>query len=806
MSENVSNLMKSAIRQLLKSPSFTCVAVLALALGIGANTAIFSIVHGVLLCPLPFPEQDRLLFIGEWSEQVPNMSVSYPNFLDWRARQTTFTAIGASRNQGFDYIGAREAERVAGALASHDLFLALGVATIRGRLYSAAEDNPGADRTVLISERAWKRLFAGRESIMGEKIRLSDDFYTVIGVMSDAFQYPSRTTDFWVPLGLYADKFRERGSHPGLYCIARLKPGVSYEAGVADMKSIAQQLAEEYSASNARQSVAVQTLTDRVFGRLQTPLYVLLGAAGFVLLIACANVANLQLARAHARGREFAVRAALGASRGRIIRQLLLESLLLGALGCAAGVIVGIWALDALRSFLPPDIPRISEVTLNTPVLAFAIGASLLTSIVFGLVPALHAAKQDLRDALAQGGRSGGVASGKRWRATLIVGEFALTCVLLVGAGLLLRTLANLYHTSPGYSIDRILTVEWILPDAYDDAANRAPLVERAVARLSALPGAKSVAILYPMPLDGGGSQNSYHVEGTPAPEPGRWRTAEYFRASGNAFSTLEIPLIAGRTFGPQDTLTSPKVVIIDTVFVEKNFAGQKPLGKRIALGGRSPAKESDWREIVGVVAHIQNYGLGQITREQTYVPHLQVSSSDLAFAIRTEQSAAALATSLRATLREIAPELPVRDVQTMEELFTSNISTQRLSVLLLGTFAGLALVLAAVGLYGVLTYNVGQRTREIGVRIALGATPASVVTLILRQGFKLAAFGLALGLAASLAVTQLLKSVLFKTSPFDPISFAAVAIVLSAIGALACWLPARRATRVDPMCALRAE
>jgi predicted permease len=798
--------MNSALRQLLKSPGFTCIAVLALALGIGANTAIFSIVHGVLLRPLPFPHQDRLLFVGEWSEQVPNMSVSYPNFLDWRARQTTFTAIGAARNQGFDYLDAREAERVAGALASHDLFLALGVAPIRGRLFSADEDQPGADRTALISERAWKRLFAGRDSILGENIQLSGEFYTVVGVMPDVFQYPSSVTDVWVPLGLYAEKFQERGSHPGLYCVARLKDSVSYEAGVSHLKTIAQQLAMEYPASNARQSVAVQTFTEQAFGRVQTPLYILLGAAGFVLLIACANVANLQLARAHARTREFAVRSALGAGRGRIIRQLLGESVFLGALGCVAGILVGFWALDALRSFLSPNIPRMAEVTLNAPVLAFAIGTSLLTSIVFGLVPAVHVAKQDLREALAQGERAGGATSGNRWRATLIVGEFALTCVLLVGAGLLLQTLARLYRTSPGYSVERTLTVEWILPDAYDDTVNRTPLVERATSRLSALPGVKSVAVIYPLPLYRGGSQNSYYVEGTPVPEPGRWGVTEYFRASGNAFSTLQIPLLAGRTFGPQDTPTSPKVVIVDTVFAEKNFKGRNPIGQRIAHGGLLPTKDSDWREIIGVVGHIQNYGLGRTTREQNYVPHQQVSSSDVAFAIRTEQPPTALAASLRTAMREIAPQLPIRNVQTMDDLFTSSISTQRLSVVLLGTFAALALLLAAVGLYGVLNYTVSQRTREIGVRMALGATQISVVALILRHGLKLALLGLGIGLAASLGLTQVLKHLLFETSPLDPITFAAVALVLTAIGVLACWIPVRRATAVHPSTALRAE
>ncbi len=800
--------LRYALRSLAKSPGFTFVAVLALALGIGANTAIFSVVYGVVLRALPFPEQEKLLYIGEWSEQVPSMSVSYPNFVDWRARQKSFTAIGVVRFQGFNYVGASDTERITGAMASHDLFQALGVAPIRGRLYSADEDKPGVERTVLLGEAVWKRVFGGRESILGEKIQLSGNFFTVVGIMPAAFQYPSRANELWVPLGVFADQYQERGSHPGLYGVARLKPGVSYESGVADMKAIAAQLAQEYPNSNARQSVSIQPLTDRAFGSVRPALFILLGAAGFVLLIACANVANLQLARAHARAREFAVRAALGASRGRVIRQLLVESLLLGGLGCAVGIVFGIWGLDALRSILPSNIPRIAEVSLNGYVLAFAVAASLLTSVVFGLVPALHAVKSDLRETLAQGTR-GGTASGNNWRAALIIGEFALTCVLLVGAGLMMRTLSNLYRADPGYSTARTLTASWVLPGtAFAQATARAPVIGRALTRLAAIPGVKSVALVNPLPLSGNGNQNSYYVEGSPLPERGRQPSVETFQASGNLFATLQIPLLAGRTFDDRDTPTAPKVAIVDQMFVEKNLKGQDPIGKRFVYGGRPPTKDTDWIQIVGVVAHIQNYGLASssFTREQSYTPHTQSVPTSMTFALRTEQTPSALAPSLRAAMREVAPELPIFAVQTMDELFTSSIATQRLTVLLLGTFAGLALLLAALGLYGVLAYNVGQRTREIGVRMALGATQRSVVNLILLHGLKLAAFGLLIGLAFSFGLTGLLKSVLFNVSAFDPLSFLVVAATLSVIGTLACWLPARRATKISPIEALRSE
>jgi putative ABC transport system permease protein len=796
-----------AFRPLAKSPGFTLVAILALALGIGANTAIFSVVHGVVLRSLPLPEQERLLYIGEWSEQVPQMSVSYPNFVDWRARQKAFTAIGAARFQGFNYVGKGEAERITGSMASHDLFQALGVAPIRGRLYGANEDKPGVERAVLLSERIWKRTFGGRDTIVGEKIQLGDEFYTVVGVMPASFQYPSPTVEVWVPLGLFADQYTDRGSHPGIYCVARLKPGVSYEAGVADMKAIAQQLAEEHRDSNAHQSVSIQPLTQLAYGSVQTPLYILLGAAGFVLLIACANVANLQLARAHARSREFAVRAALGASRGRIIRQLLAESVLLGGLGCVFGVLLGVWGLDGLRSILPSNVPRINEVSLNGAVLGFAIAASLITSVVFGLVPALHAAKQDLRETLSQGTRVGGAASGNNWRAALIIGEFALTCVLLVGAGLMIRTLANLYRADPGYSVERTLTFNWTIPDtAYKKPEQRVSMLKLALERLAATPGVKSVGFISPLPLTGGGNQNSYYVEGTPVPELGRQPTTEYFQTSGSVFTTLQIPLRSGRVFGPADTLTSPKVAVVDTMFVEKNFHGQDPIGKRFTYGSRPPKKDSDWITIIGVVAHIQNYGLGQDTREQTYVPYSQRGSGAVTFTVRTEQTPSAITASIRSVMHEFAPDLPVYGVRTMEEFFTTSISTQRLTVFLLGTFAALALLLATLGLYGVLAYNVGQRTREIGVRMALGATQSSVVALILRHGLKFAALGLVIGLLAAIGLSRLLKTVLYEVSPFDLTSFGAVAIVLTMIGVFACWLPARRATKIDPVAALRAE
>ena len=798
--------LRLALRQLLKSPGFTVVAVLALALGIGANAAIFSVVHGVLLRPLPFPEQERLVFLGEWSEQVPEMSVSYPNFVDFRDRQTSFTAFGAARGQGYNYVGSSATERLTGVMASAELFPVLGVPPLLGRVYSAEDDKPGAARTVVLGEPLWRRLFGARDSILGEQINLSGELYTVIGVMPAAFQYPSATSQLWVPLGLAADQYQDRNNHPGLYGVGRLKPGVTFENAVADLKTIAAQLAQEYPTSNAGQSVAMEPLTERAFGTARRALLVLLAAAGCVLLIACANVANLQLARAHGRAREFALRAALGAGRARIIRQLLVESLLLGLIGCGAGLLLGHWGLDALKAVLPANLPRIDEVALDRSVLLFALGLSLATSVIFGLLPALQAARTDLRDALSTGARES-AGRGRRWRAALIVGEFALTSILLVGAGLMIRTITNLYRADTGYTTSGLVSFNWVLPStAYPDEESRRQQIDRALERLATVPGVQAVSVCTPLPLSGDGNQNGYVIEERPDPPSGQVPFSERFRVDPNFFQTLGIRLIAGRSFGPDDRAGSPRVAIVDTDFVAKNFPpGTDVIGKRFAWGGR-PADAAGWMQIVGVVEHIQNFGLGRYTREQAYVPYAQSTPAGLSFIVRTNTAPAALMPSLRATMREIAPELPIFGGTTMDELLDRSVGTQRLTVMLLGTFGLLALLLASVGLYGVLNYTVGQRTREIGVRMALGALPGAVVSLVLSQGARLAGLGLALGLVASLGLGRLLQAVLYEVEPFDPASFAAVAAILIVVGLLACWLPARRATRINPNEALRAE
>ena len=797
--------MRYALRSLRRSPGFTAVVITTLAFGIGANSAIFSVVYGVLLRPLAVPDSNRLVTLGEWSEQVPGMSISYPNFLDWRQRQTSFTALGVSRRQSFNFATASGVERVIGTMASHDLVTALGVPALRGRLFTADDDRAGAERTVVLGEGFWNRSLGGRESVLGEKIQLSGEFYTIIGVLPDSVQTAVGSSDVLVPLGLWSDSFRDRDNHPGLYGLARLKPGVSFATAEIEMRTIANQLAHTYR-SNSGLSIEMRPFADSLFGDVRPALLVLLAAAAFVLLIACANVANLQLARAQGRSREFAIRAALGAGRGRVIRQLLVESLLLGLLGGLAGLALAGWGVAGLRAVVPANIPRLEQVTLNGWVLAFTMGTGLLTGLVFGAFPAIAASRQDLRSAFAAGSASTATARGRRWRSALVVGEFALTCLLVSGAVLMLRTLGNLHRANLGYTTERVLTFDLELsgPD-YREPAQRVALVDRALERLGALPGVKQVAVANPLPLRGG-NQSSFYVEGAPVPAAGRAPSAERAQISRDYFSTMGIALIAGRSFDPQDVQSSPRVAVVDTMFADRWFPGRDPIGKRFAYGDKPPAKDADWLQIVGVVGHIQNFGPRAATRAQTYVPFTQNMPVSVSLALRTDQDPTSMTASVRAAMRTVSRAVPIFNVRTMDDRFTASIAPERLTMSLLGVFAALALGLAAIGLYGVVSHTVAQRQREIGIRVALGATPRSVMDLVFRQGLRLSGLGLLVGAGTAMGLARLLQRLLYGVSPFDPVSLAAVAGLLAAIGGLACWLPARRASRVDPTVALRAE
>lgn len=796
--------LRFALRSLLKTPGFTGVAVLTLALGIGANSGIFSFLNTILLRPLPFPDSHELLFIGERSQQVPNMSIAYPNFLDWRERQKHFTAIGVGRGQSFNYVGSSETERISGGLFTHDMWAAFAVAPKFGRVFNAAEDKPGAERTAVISERFWQRSFGGTADVLGKKITLSGEIYTVIGVMPVSFIYPSASAEVWVPFGLFGADNMNRGNHPGLYSVARLKPGSTFEAAQADMVAIAKQLEQEYPGSNTGNSVSVATLADRAIGGQRSSVWVAFGAAIFVLLIACANVASLLLARAAARAREFAVRSALGAGRGQLIRLVLAESLLLGLAGTALGLLAGYGTMQGIKALIPPNSPIATQTTMDFTVFAFTVAVGLGFTTLFGLVPALMGSRVDLNEALAAGTRSGGGHVNARWRSVLVSGEFALTLLLLFGSGLMIRTIQNLYEADLGFQTDKTITFGYVMPGRdWQDAAKRTQLLDRSLEKLRAIPGVTHAGLTNPLPLSGGGNQTGFMVEGTADPGPGNRLSTENNAASRDYFETMRIPLVRGRTFTDEEKADEPRVCIIDTLFADTHFAGQDPLGKRIQIGfGDSPS----YLTVIGVVAHVQNYGIGQPTRVQLYNPYRQMPPGSVSFVLRTTMDPSALAAPIRAAMREIEPTLPVFGVRTMDEIFTQSVTNQRILLTILSVFAGVALLLAAIGLYGVLSYIVGQRTREVGVRMALGATAGSVRQLMLGQGLRLAAFGLGVGLLASLGLGKLMGTILYGVSPFDPLVYAAVAILLTAIGLFASWLPAHRATRVNPVEALRTE
>ncbi len=796
--------LKFALRSLGKTPGFALVAIVTLALGIGANSGVLSFLNVLLFKPLPLPDVQELVFFGEHSQQVPNMSVSYPNYVDWRERQKSFTHLGTFRGQSFNYVGVSETERVGGAMFSADMFPTLGIAPKLGRWFSADEDKPGAERVAVISERFWQTTLGARADVLGAKITLSGEIYSVVGVMPVEFPFPSPTADVWVPVGINADSMRDRGSHPGLYCIGRLKPGVSFEAARADMVAVAKQLEQQYPQSNTGNSVNMQMLVDRVVGQQRGTVWISFAAALGVLLIACANVANLLLARAAVRSREFAVRAALGAGRGRLIRLVLMESLVLGLAGTLLGLGAGYGVMQGIKTLIPANSPFVTQVAMDFTVLGLSIAIGVGTTVLFGLVPALSGTKINLNEALAAGGRSGSGVNA-RWRSVLVAGEFALTLMLLFASGLMIRTIYNIYRADLGLKTDRIVSFGYVMPGRdWQDAAKRQQLLDRALTELRTLPGVTHVALTNPLPLSGGGNQTSYLIEGEPEPGPGKRPSTENNAASAAYFETMRIPLLRGRTFTDQEKIDDPRTILIDAKFAETHFPGRDPIGKRVNFG--MPNHEPDYATIIGVVGHVQNYGIGQDTRVQIYYPYHRSPPGNVTFVLRTQQDPASLGTAIRTTMRQVEPTLPVFSLRTMDELFDQSVTNERVMLRLLVIFAGIALLLAAIGLYGVLSYIVAQRTREVGVRMALGATSTAVRHLMLGQGLRLACLGLGVGLLAAAGLGKLMSSVLYGVSSFDVLSLAAVSIVLLAIGILASWLPAHRATRINPVEALRAE
>ena len=793
------------VRMLVKNPSFTIVAVLALALGIGANSAIFSVVNTVLLRPLPYKNPGRLVMLWEEATHLgfPKNTPSPANFIDWRAQNTVFEAMAAMVERSFNLTGVGEPERFDGRRVSANLFDLLGVQPQLGRAFRAEEDKPGS-RVVILSNGLWQHRFGGDPRVIGQAVSLNGESYTVIGVMPGSFQFPTRRDQLWVPLAFDAKEAASRGNH-FLEVIARMKPGVTLQQAQAEMSTIAARLAQQYPEENLRVGSVVTALQEQVVGDIKPALLVLLGAVGFVLLIACANVANLLLARAAARQKEIALRLALGAGRSRLTRQFLTESVLLAVIGGAVGLLLSIAGLRVLKTFIPDTISQAQAVSIDAKVLVFTGLVALVTGIIFGLAPAMQVSHLDINDTLKEGGRdAAGGTRGNRIRALLVIGEIAVSFVLLMGAGLLINSFMHLRNLHPGFRANDLLTMKIPLSEVkYPDKERRSPFYAEVLRRVQALPGVQSAAVAGNLPLTYDGDSMPIGIEGRTDPPPDQ-RPDVILRVVGPGyFSTMGIPLVRGRDFREQDKADSARVVIVSEKTARHFWPGENPIGKRLKPG--STSRNIPWIEIIGVVKDVRQNDFVSEPKMQMYMPYQQLNSfAPNALVVRTNVEPLSLAGAVRNAIWAVDKDQPVSNLRSMDEIVSEAVARQRFSMLLLGIFAALAMVLAAVGIYGVMSYSIAQRTREIGLRIALGAQKSDVLKMILRQGLRFVAAGLAIGLAASFALTRVMASLLFGISATDPATFAAISLVLIAVALLASYIPAVRAMKIDPMLALR--
>ena len=797
-------------RMLVKRPGFTVTAVLVLALGIGANTAIFSAVHAILLRPLPYRDADRIVVPASTkpAENIERASVSYPDFLDWRNEREVFEHVAVYRPAQYDLTGAGEPERISAAIVSEDYFAVMGAPPVLGRTFQP-EDYQEIPRASVLSYGLWQRHFGANPQAVGQEIEVNGVSRTIVGVMPPDSQWPD-DAELWLPLSFSASSPAEwamRRDNMVWYAVARLRAGATLEQARAVLGTIARRIEQEDPASRRGWGATAYTLREWIVGStLRQTLLVLLGAVGFVLLIACVNIANLLLARGAAREREIAIRTALGAGRFRLIRQFLVESLLLGLLGGGFGLLLAFWGIDLLVALAPDDIPRLQETAINAPVLAFVVTISLLTATAFGIIPALHATRVDLNESLKEGGRgSTGGAKGKRARHALVISEVALSMVLLVGAGLLIRSFTLLQQVDPGLNVDGLITFNISLPRArYPESAQVTNFYDRALERIRALPGVESAAATSALPLGGGGFYLGRVFLGETHPEPpaGPDYPAQWNTISNDYFRVLGTPLLRGRAFDERDTSASIPVTIINETMARRMFPNQDPIGQRI----RSWRDENILREIVGVVSDVRYFGRDDELRPLVYVPLTQDTNRALMLAVRTTGEPPQLIGSLREAIWSLDGNLAVADAQTMRQILDESVARPRFNMMLLGIFAAVAMILAAIGLYGILAYAVAQRTHEIGIRIALGAGRRDVLRLVVGQGLKLALAGLGIGLVAAFALTRVMSSLLYGISATDPLTFIGVALLLAAVALLASYIPARRATKVDPMIALRYE
>ncbi len=800
--------IRYGFRMILKSPGFTIVAVLALALGIGANSAIFSVVNAVLLRALPFEQQEQLVHV--WGTHVKRgtdrNAASYLDFADFRDQNQVFEHMAGYTESVVILTGVDAPEQLSGTFASGDLFAVLKARPALGRVFTHEDEPPTSVRVAVISYGLWQRRFAGDTKLIGQQIMLDGVSRTVIGVMPPDFAFPleAKKTEFWIPINPTTETNKERGAHY-LSVIARLKPGVSLQQAQAEMTTIASRLEQQYPDKNAGRGISLISMYENVVGKIRTTLLILLGAVGFVLLIACANVANLLLARAASRQKEIAIRTALGANRWRIVRQLLTESILLSVVGGGLGLLLALWGLDLLVSVMPADLPRMKEIGLDGRVLSFTLLISVLTGIIFGLAPALQASRTELNESLKEGGRSSteGIRRN-RVRSLLVVSQVALSLVLLIGAGLLIRSFKQLRDVNPGLNPHRVLTAVVALPDAkYREDPQIISFFQQVLQRAAALPGLEAVGAVSPLPLSGDMAQNLLTIEGRPPLPPGEKNVTHSRVVSADYFRAMGIPLVKGRYLSEQDNKNAPRVVIINETVARKYFPGEEALGKRIDV----TIAEDNLAEIVGIVGDVKHHTLDKESGPECYFSYQQIPSPYMTLVARSKaDDPSALASGLRQAVEQVDKDQPLSDIRPMEQLLADSLASRRFNMLLLGIFSALALTLAAVGIFGVMNYSVTQRTHEIGIRMALGARERDVLKMVVGQGMMLTLIGVAIGLVAAFALTRLMASLLYGVTATDPWTFAGVALVLSLVALLASFIPARRATKVDPMVALRYE
>jgi putative ABC transport system permease protein len=801
--------IRFAIRMLMKKPAFTAIAIITLALGVGANTAIFSVVNSVLLEPPPYKEPDRLVWVSHKDTFTP------ADFLDYRDQAQSFEQIAAFVSWGVNLTSKTEPERVAGALVSSGYFSVLGVSALVGHTFTPEQEQDASARFVVLSHGLWERRFGADVGVVGSAVMLNGESFTVVGVMPRDFRHPRGEAQVWGLAKRVVPELPFRSIDPAqnrqlhyLNVIGRLKPGVAIAEAQVEMETIALRLEQQYPDTNTGDRVTLASMQEHLVGDVKLALMVLLGAVGLVLLIACANVANLMLVRASGRQREIAIRTALGARRGRIIQQLLTESMLMALIGGGLGLLLALWGTDLLISVSPGALPRLRDISLDGSVLAFTLLTSLITGAVFGLAPALQASKPDLNESLKEGSRGTGSLRGARVRNALVVIEMALSLVLLVGAGLLINSFLRLANTDPGFKAEGVLSMRLSLSgDKYQEPEQQAAFYKQLLNRVETLPGVDSAGAIEVAPIFSRGAFYSFIVEGVaqPSAEQRRENSSGFHSISPNYFNAMGTTFLAGRQFNEADTADSAGVVIINQTMADRFWPGESPVGKRISYGvndDNSPA----WVEIVGVVGDVRHVGLDAEAAPEAYMPYPQAPYRFMTVMIRTTADPASLAGAVRSQVQAIDPQQPVYDFKPMKEVIADSLAKRRLNMLLIGIFATVALVLAAIGIYGVMSYSVTERTREIGIRVALGARMGDVVRLVVRQGMTLALIGIAAGLVAALLLTRLIESLLYKVSATDPVTFVAITLLLAAVAFVACYIPAWRATKVDPMVALRYE